>query len=201
MKTQAQVLEKKLQDRPDCKDDIGNLTASIDRSAQMVTQLLAFARLQNIRQLHENIDLSMLVTDVLKDIFPAVFARHQTLETAIDPNLSIKGHAVALQTLVRNLVDNAIKYTPEGGRISIDLKRRADMIVLRVSDNGPGIPAEYRDKVFERFYRLHKGKTIGSGLGLSMVKWVADIHHAHLSLKESPASGLLAEVIFSEIKS
>ena len=90
---------------------------------------------------------------------------------------------------MRNLLDNAIKYTPPGGTVDLAIRRVADRVVLSVDDSGPGIPEQDRDRVLDRFYRATGTQTTGSGLGLAIVKSIADLHGAPISLGRSPRLG------------
>ena len=113
----------------------------------------------------------------------------------------ILGDRFALETLVTNLLTNAIKYTPNGGLIAVNTWLRGKDVVLEVMDNGPGIADEQRDRVFDRFYRLggdrHQSDIPGCGLGLSIVKQVVDLHQAHIQLTQSRFHrGLLVMVTF-----
>src|ERR1035437_528407 len=98
----------------------------------------------------------------------------------------VPGQEEALGILIRNLLDNAIKYTPVGGTVNLALRCKDDQTLLTVEDSGPGIAAEERQRVFDRFYRVSgadgNGSGNGSGLGLAIVKTVADLHHATLSI-------------------
>ncbi len=114
----------------------------------------------------------------------------------------INGDATALETLVNNLLGNAIKYTHENGHVALHTWLRGNVVILEVMDNGPGIPAEQLERVFDRFYRLngdrHDSGTPGCGLGLSIVKQVVDLHQAHIQLSQSSfESGLLVTVQFT----
>ena len=98
-----------------------------------------------------------------------------------------------------NLIDNAIKYTPEGGEIKVSSEKANDQIVCAVSDNGIGIPKEHQPHVFERFYRVdksHSRATGGTGLGLAIVKHVAQIHRAELTLISDEGKGTSVELRF-----
>jgi signal transduction histidine kinase len=100
-----------------------------------------------------------------------------------------------LRRMLLNLLDNAIKYTPPGGRISVECRREGAQYVVSVSDTGPGIPADLQNRVFERFFRVDKARsrsesdTGGAGLGLSIAQWIAEAHHSRLELTRSDASG------------
>jgi two-component system sensor histidine kinase QseC len=97
--------------------------------------------------------------------------------------LIIMGNAAALQILIRNLVDNAIRYTPKSGLVQLTILHRNHSVDLMVADNGPGVPSEYRERIFERFFRILGNEAPGSGLGLSIVKQIVDLHQATLNLK------------------
>lgn len=197
MKTQTQVLAKKALQMPDCKEGLDNLLDSINRSSQLVDQLLSFARLQNHGEKLEKVHLSFLAEETLREIHPLTLQRHQSLDADIEQNIYLEGYTNALGILLRNLVDNAIKYAPAHGKIIVSLSRLENKIILTISDNGSGIPQEHQDKVFQRFYRVNKSASTGSGLGLSIVQWVADMHHATIAMENLNPHGLAVRVIFS----
>ena len=103
--------------------------------------------------------------------------------TASPSDLTIRGMKDALLMMVTNLTDNAIKYTQEGGRIELTALQDGSRILVRVSDNGPGIPEKDRARVFERFYRALGTHVSGNGLGLAIVQRIAEIHHGHIDVK------------------
>lgn len=191
MKTQTQVLMKKAGDMPEYKEGLNDLHASIDRASHMVCQLLAFARMQSRDMEFDKFDLSALVGEILKEVSPLSVAKNQTCEADIAEHVMVWGNSDALAIMIRNLVENAIKFTPEGGRIAIGLDSDA---TLHVSDTGPGIPDQEKEKVLERFSRGSKVRQQGSGLGLAMVKWVSDLHHARLQLSDNKPKGLTVSV-------
>ena len=101
---------------------------------------------------------------------------------------------------MRNLLDNAVKYTPTGGRVDLEIQREANLLRLVVEDSGPGIADTDLERVLDRFYRIAGTQTTGSGLGLAIVKSIADLHHASLQLDRSPRmGGLRVEVKFPAI--
>lgn len=193
IKTQAQVLLKKAGDMPECADDLNNLHDAVDRASHMVDQLLSFTRLQSDKIEYERINFSALVDNVLKDLSPLAVKKKIDLEADIASELDVKGNKAALEIMVRNLVDNAVKFTPENGGIIVTAKQNARNIILCVADTGPGIEDSDKEKVFERFYRLQKNKQ-GSGLGLSMAKWVCDVHGAKIALTDNNPNGLIVTV-------
>lgn len=196
MKTQAQVLLKK--DIGGCKEDIDNLLASINRAAHMVDQLLSFTRLQGNQIEMENLDLSALTTEVLKETSPLAVNKKINLEADITPRINVKGNWPALEIMLRNLIDNAIKFTPPGGQIKVIAATQGTQAVLQISDTGPGIADSDKHNVFERFYRVHKHKP-GSGLGLSMAKWICDTHNADIALSDNTPAGLTVTISIKQL--
>ena len=117
--------------------------------------------------------------------------------TNAPPTLLVRGDPEALRVLVRNLVDNAVRYTPPHGSVQVRVHSTSREAVLEVADTGPGIAPADRERVFDRFYRRAAAQESGTGLGLAIVKAIADRHDARVMLGESPAGGLLAAVSFS----
>lgn len=196
MKTQTQVLMKNGESSAEHQEGLGNLLNSIDRATQMVAQLLSFARLQNVHDPIETVNLSVLAASAVRELSLGALSRAQMIEAEIVPDLYLNGYSGALTVLVRNLVDNAIKYTPQGGHIVVSLKPFGQNVVLEVKDTGPGIAPEHGDKIFDRFYRINKSQGTGSGLGLSMVRWIAEMHNAQIQLDNNPPHGLIIRVVF-----
>ncbi len=124
---------------------------------------------------------------------PQALEKSIELELKSTPELYINGDGTALDILIRNLIDNAIRYSPENTIIMVIISSIQDRIVLKIIDQGPGIPQELKSRVFERFYRILGNKSPGSGLGLAIVQQIAELHHAHIHL-ETPESGIGLEV-------
>ena len=109
----------------------------------------------------------------------------------------VSGHAEALRILARNLLDNAVKYTPEGGIVDLNVHGTSSGVVLSVEDNGPGIAEADRGRVLDRFYRASGASATGSGLGLAIVNAIANLHQASIRLDQSPRlGGLRVQVTF-----
>lgn len=103
-----------------------------------------------------------------------------------------------LSILIRNLVDNAIRYTPCGGHINIDVRNSESGLRLQVCDDGPGIPEAQRERVFDRFYRLAGQEQSGTGLGLAITRRIAELHKARIVLSEGQSQrGVTVSVLFS----
>ena len=128
---------------------------------------------------------------------------HKNLELEVDESrYFVKGNSTALGILIRNLVDNAVKYTQENGLVTIKILRSDKKIKLIVQDNGPGVAAEFKERIFERFFRVIGSKATGSGLGLSIVKQIVDIHSADIVINDNSEaeSGLVVTVSFKSVE-
>ena len=141
--------------------------------------------------------LDELAREIVAELVPLADAGHIDLGVAAAQPATVAGDPDALRTLLRNLVDNAVRYIPAGGRVDVMIASRAGETRLTVSDDGPGIPPEERQRVFDRFYRRAGTAPSGSGLGLAIVKAIADAHGAAVSLDAGPSgSGLAVSVTF-----
>ena len=136
MKTQTQVILKKIKGHPDYEDGLQNLQSSIDRASHLVDQLLSLARLQNEKLPRENINLSRILSEVLSNIVPSASQKKIEISKEIAGNICVYGHSASVEILLSNLLDNAVKYTPEEGQISVHLEKDG---TLRISDSGPGL--------------------------------------------------------------
>lgn len=190
MKTQTQVLLKKAANIPECHEGLENLHQSIDRATHLVEQLLSFARLQSGELAKVEFDFGALCHTITKDLQPLADKRHVILHASVEDGIFINGNQHALEVMVKNLLDNAIKFSPEQETVTISLSKQGEKIAFCISDHGKGIADQHKEKVLERFYRVHKSDGKGSGLGLAMVKWVADVHDAVLILSDNKPSGL-----------
>ncbi|OUM02820.1 ATP-binding protein [Variovorax sp. JS1663] len=173
---------------------VGRLAAGIDRATRLVEQMLALARQEASAAAGappETVDLREVARLALSDAIAAAQARGIDIGIAdADADAArVLGRPEPLRTLLRNLLDNAVKYTPEGGRVDIRIARRNGATELAVEDSGPGLPAGERERVLDRFYRAGEPQAPGSGLGLAIVKSIADQHGAQLDIGRSEALG------------
>jgi two-component system OmpR family sensor kinase len=177
---------------------IGRLTAGIERATRLVEQLLVLAR-QEASDVSgasdERVNLADLARRAVADMAGAAQAKGVDLGLQQGDEATVTGRGDALMILMRNLADNAIKYTPEGGTIDVSVSTQDDGAVLVVEDSGPGIPAEERERVFDRFYRIAGSEAGGSGLGLAIIKAIAERHGAQLTLDSSTHLGGLRVTI------
>ncbi len=185
---------------------IGRLSAGIERATRLVEQLLVLAR-QEAGAAGEGknqpVDLADLARRTIADMAGAAQAKQIDLGLHRDEAASIPGQPAALAILMRNLVDNALKYTPAGGTVDVAIVNDAqEGACVRVEDSGPGIPPEERERVFDRFYRIAGSEASGSGLGMAIIKAIADRHGATLSLGHSARlGGLHVTVRFPPVQS
>ncbi|MCB1539170.1 MAG: sensor histidine kinase N-terminal domain-containing protein [Rhodospirillales bacterium] len=196
MKTQVQVLLRQRDMNEESREGLENLLASVNRSTRLVEGLLSFARLQNQDRNVNTFDLAALVARAAEEMRPVTDAKRQMLVLDIKTASMLDGNSEAIAVLLRNLLENASKFTPDGGTLTLSLRGADNGILLAVEDTGPGIPDAYKESVFERFYRIDKSGSQGSGLGLAMVKWIADMHGAEITLKDVAPTGLRVEILF-----
>ncbi|MEP7140939.1 MAG: ATP-binding protein [Caldimonas sp.] len=177
---------------------IEGLGAGIERAARLIEQLLTLARSEpgSAPLALEPIDLAGLARETLAAMHPFALDRGSELILDARSPVTVAGERSSLTALVRNLVDNALRYSPPRTRVDVGVWEDADAAWLRVDDAGPGIPASDRLRVFDRFYRRESGGEEGTGLGLAIVRTVAERHGAALSLDASPAGGLRVTLRF-----
>jgi two-component system sensor histidine kinase TctE len=145
-----------------------------------------------------DVDLVEVVKRVLEESAQAAHVKNIDLGFEQRGGALVRGTPSMLHELVANLVDNAIRYTPRGGVVTAAIEGSAESVTLRVEDNGPGIPAAQRERVFERFYRLHDDAPGGAGLGLPIVREIAAASRARVELSAPPrGTGLVVSVLFA----
>jgi two-component system OmpR family sensor kinase len=179
-----------------------NLKEGLERSIHVVQQLLALASHEPGASQPEFAEVALggLLRQVVADQFTLAEAKAIDLGvSALDPAAIVIGDVDALRTLLANLVSNAVHYTPPSGRVDVSCGRGAGLVWLEVADNGPGIPVAERERVFDRFYRRSSQDVAGSGLGLSIVRSIAQRHKADILLDDSPGGGLRVRVAFPAV--
>jgi len=174
------------------------LQQGIERGRNLLNQLLALARVQSTEPgPPTSIAVAQFYREVLEDLMPLAHQKRIDIGLENVGDISIRTLRPDLAGVVRNLVDNAIRYTPEGGRVDLAAVDTGDAVALTIKDTGPGIPEHERDRVFDPFYRVLGSGEIGSGLGLSIVKTIADRAGFDVRLAYTDpdkASGLTATV-------
>ena len=201
IKTNLQVIQRA---RNDAERDefIGGLSVSVDRANRLVDQLMTLAKLDpdHLQQadLKED-DLSMLLAEQRSSWHEQAQRQGLTLQIELAPG-PCRLNRELVMIMVRNLLDNAFRYTPKGGRVLLASRCKDDGVCLTIADSGPGIPVAMRERVFERFFRLAGANLPGSGLGLSIVRRIADAHGASILLLDGEGGvGLMVEVHFPRV--
>jgi len=179
-------------------DAMEKLSAGMQRAIRLVEQMLSLARQEpRVQPTRAPVPLADIARDVVAELVPLADAKQIDLGISNSQPAVVMGDPDALRTLTRNLVDNAVRYTPAGGRVDVSVENGSDsgQTLLRVVDNGPGIPPEERSRVLDRFYRRPGTSPPGSGLGMAIVKAIADTHGATLELDAGPdGTGLAVSV-------
>lgn len=202
LKIQAQVALRS-NDEAERQRALENVLRGTDRATRLVEQLLTLARVDPETAVagYKPVELRPLVASVMADLEPLAHAK--SIEMVLEEQLqshtacTVLGDETQLGLLLRNLIDNAIRYTPSGGSVLVSADNEAG-VTLVVRDTGPGIPEDMREQVQQRFYRIMGSGEEGSGLGLSIVRRIAELHGARIELHDNnlSAGGLLVKVIW-----
>ena len=177
---------------------LDNALQGCQRATHLITQLLTLARLESsANAVLQPCDLRALATDVMADSAPEAISSGIQLELQEGENCYVQGLPVLLGILLRNVLDNALRYTPAGTLVQVAIFRQGTHVCLQIQDNGGGLSSEELGKITQRFYRPLGSRASGSGLGLSIVQRIADIHQATLQLANtSDGKGLCVTLLF-----
>lgn len=185
-----QVLKRKY---PDLSQDLVSMQNDVNRGTQVLENLLLLARLDptNTSQLPKTqVNLQLLVKEVLGALQPFSLEKKTDINSQVESQLFILANEKLLFSCLRNLIDNAIRYTPINGQVMIQIYQHEDKIMIRIDDNGKGVTPEVLTHLGERFYRVLGTKTQGSGLGISICKKIIDLHQGDISFSQSSYGGL-----------
>jgi len=185
------------------KEALNNVIWGVDRAARVFDQLLAFARMEGMGHGSEQrpsdlfcpVDLQAVCREVIVELEPQLRAKRINLIDKTQ-NLRFPGVEYAIFLILRNLVSNAMRYTPECGTVEISCEMQGQNLVLAVEDSGPGVPEAERERVFERYVRLQSSNTDGLGLGLAIVRQAVRLHGAQIELMTSALGGLRVRIDF-----
>ena len=176
--------------------------SSLDALDELVQDLVTISQLEKgvVRMRRQSFDLAMLVRDIFEQLELRAAQRHVTLEL-LPPTLAESGVRVLadrnrIRQVLINLIDNAIKYGHEGGRVLVTLTESTKSVHVSVRDNGPGIPKQHQNRIFERFYRVDKSRSResgGTGLGLAISKHIIDGHKSSIRVQSEPGEGTTLE--------
>jgi two-component system sensor histidine kinase QseC len=170
-----------------------NTLEGCDRATHLVEQLLTLSRLEAVGPLAlDSVDLNSLARKVIAGLAPAAIRKDQVLEFTPSEGCVIAGNETLLAALVRNLVDNAIRYSPSGARIHISIRHKEGQLILSIEDSGPGLGESELARLGERFFRVIGNSESGSGLGWSIVRRIAQVHQLELRAERSAELGGLA---------
>jgi two-component system OmpR family sensor kinase len=190
LRLQAQIAERAA-DQAERGEALGSLKQGVERASHLVQQLLTLAREEDLpaNDAPVAVRLDELVRDVVAEYTPLAQSRGLDLGLARVEPVAAAGAAPALRTLLSNLIDNAVRYTPAPGRVDVAAFRDGARAALEVSDTGPGIPPAERDRVFDRFYRRAGTAADGSGLGLAIVKQIVEHQRGTIALEDAGDAG------------
>ena len=198
LQLQLQMVEQ-ANDEADRRRGLAALQASVKRTGRLVEQLLITSRLDadETAPTRELVAINALAREALVRLEPLAQAKQIDIGLVRDDKAMVHGISDEILLLVLNLVDNAIRYTPDGGQVDVSVNCEAGLCMLAVEDSGPGIPPSDRARAFDRFFRGAGHGVAGSGLGLAIVKRIADHHGATITLEASPnLGGLRATAAF-----
>ena len=194
IRTLAEALRQAVADDQEAADHFAErIVFESARLGRLVEDLLDLSRLEDPREVpDEAVDVSAGARRVIGDVEGETRSKGIALNVEIEDGVLVKGDESQVTVLVRNLIENAVRYTSEGGRVSVDVYLDSDDAVVRVSDTGIGSPLEAQSRVFERFYRVDRARSRdrgGTGLGLAIVKHVAELHGGGVQLESELGRG------------
>jgi signal transduction histidine kinase len=165
------------------------MLTGLERAIRLAEQMLALSRAAARAPAAEPVSLRQAVEDALEDVLPTLKERGIKVSLAADPEseLLVHGERDKLATLARNLLDNAARYSPAGSTVRVEIANSGGATRLSVSDEGPGIPRELRERVFESYYRIPGAAGEGSGLGLAIVREIVEQHRATVRVEDGDA--------------
>ena len=183
----------------DYREIIGSMLEEADRLGHLVESLLTLSHADagQVKLRLERMDLAELAREVVNHLGVLAEEKRQFLSVEADAGVYATGDRLVLRQAVINLVDNAIKYSPEGGRVRVLVRNQPNGPTLEVIDTGPGIAAEYQEYIFDRFYRVDKARSRelgGTGLGLSIVRWAVEVHGGCIELESEEGKGCLFRI-------
>jgi two-component system sensor histidine kinase TctE len=183
-------------DPDDVRKALVKVNKSAKRTSRLVQQLLSHARATGVSEAFAELNLVQLVRETIEILLPRAITKKIDLGYEGDERAPMFGDRAMIGELILNLADNAIKYSPDGSIITVGVRVEEGATRLIIEDDGPGIPEEERQGVFDRFVRLQNSPTEGCGLGLAIVREIASRHGATVTLGDAHEGGLRVEVVF-----
>lgn len=192
-----ELLNMKTEDEQS-KKYIAQIAKEVDRMLLLINDMLNLSDLENKKELEkERIDLCKAAEEVVSDLLPMTDEKNVTI--TVGGEGFVAAEPKHIYELIKNLVENSVKYNDIGGSVRVNISSASENVVLEVADNGIGIAAEHQQRIFERFYRVEKSrsrKAGGTGLGLSIVKHICLLYNAELALESKPGIGTKITVVF-----
>jgi heavy metal sensor kinase len=182
------------------KDALGSVLEEVDRLTRLVDSLLQLSRgdAGTVRLSREPVDLGQLAREVVASLGILAEERQQRLRVDAADHVQVLADRLVLRDALTNVVDNAIKYSPNGSTIDVRVQRDGDRGTVSVTDEGPGIPAEHRERIFDRFYRIDEGRSRdlgGTGLGLAIARWAVETNGGHISVDSTDRGSVFRVVV------
>jgi heavy metal sensor kinase len=187
------------------RDRIGSMLEEVDRLSRLVDSLLVLTRVDSghVSLRRKETDLVRLVERAVEDMRALAEEKGQELRQALEGPAVLRIDEATVRLALVNLLDNAIKYTPPSGTITVRSKMRGEDFLVEITDTGHGIPAEHRDRIFDRFYRVDKDRTGsagGAGLGLSIARWAVEANGGRIELDSQENRGSKFRLVFPKDK-
>ena len=182
------------------KEAMGSMLEEVDRLTNLVDTLLRLSHgdAGTVRLLREPIDLGELAREVVSSLGILAEERRQRLNVDAVDRVVVSADRLVLREAITNILDNAIKYSPAASTIDVRVRRSPDQAVLTVADQGPGIAAEDRQRIFDRFFRLDEGRSRddgGTGLGLAIAKWAVEVNGGQISVEDGANGGAVFRIV------
>ena len=182
------------------KDFLGDINQEIDRLTTLINDLLQMTRIENDvgRMQAETASITELTAKAVDLLMPIAAKKNISLSME-GKQVTAECDPLRLRQAINNLIDNAIKYTPEGGKVSVKVAENGGLVTVTVADNGVGMDEVHLGKIFDRFYRVDKARareTGGTGLGLHIVQRIAHLHGGRVEVESKPGEGSTFRFIF-----
>ena len=182
------------------KEAMGSMLEEVDRLTNLVDTLLRLSHgdAGTVRLSLDALELGQLTRDVVSSLGILAEERHQRVTVEVAQRVSVIADRLVLREAITNVIDNAIKYSPQASTIDIRIRADGDQAVLTVADQGPGIAAEHRGRIFDRFFRLDEARSRdsgGTGLGLAIAKWAVEVNGGHIAVGNSANGGSVFRIV------
>jgi heavy metal sensor kinase len=182
------------------KEAMGSMLEEVDRLTTLVDTLLRLSHgdAGTVRLSRESVDVGQLARDVVSSLGILAEERNQRLRIEVAGSISVTADRLVLREAITNVVDNAIKHSPRSSAIEIRVHADGDRAIVDVADEGSGIAAEHRERIFDRFFRLDEGRSRdsgGTGLGLAIARWAVEANGGHISVESGPNGGSIFRIV------